>query len=346
MSNKAIQVGIAGLGRSGLDIHARLLDMAGRRKYRVKAVFDPDRTRMEEAKEAFGCEMCTSYRKLISTPEVELIVVAVPSHLHARYTVDALKAGRHVVCEKPMARSVREADSMIRAAKKTGNTLTIFQNRRYDPDFKQVRKVIDSGKLGRIVQIRIAQHGFGRRWDWQTLKRFGGGTLSNTGVHSLDQALELFGDGMPKVFCLRDKTLTLGDADDHIKIVLHGRDAPTIEVEATAASPYAQDHWHIMGTRGGLRGGFAELEWKYFKNRTLPRRKVETAPIPDRSYINEKLPMLEKKWKRSGERSEAHADFYKDLYRCLRSGGAVPVTPESTRKQMLILERCRRMAPV
>ncbi|MFW6152026.1 MAG: Gfo/Idh/MocA family protein [Verrucomicrobiota bacterium] len=346
MSAKPINVGIAGLGRSGWNIHARLFDIVGTRKYRITAVYDPDMNRMKEAKDKYGCELYSSYRKLIAAPEVELVVVAVPSHLHAKYTIDALQCGKHVVCEKPMAGSVRQADSMIRAAKKSGKVLTIFQNRRYQADFQQVKKIIDSGKLGRIVQIRMAQHKFTRRWDWQTLKKFGGGTTSNTAVHTLDQALQLFGERMPKVFCLRDRALTLGDADDHVKIVLHGKGAPTIEVEETAACAYPQNKWLIMGTRGGLTGSERELRWKYFKNKTLPRKEVEIEPIPDRTYINEKLPMVEKEWTSNVKGRQLEANFYNDLYRCIRAGGPVPVGAESVRRQIAILEKCRRMAPV
>src|SRR5690606_32126756 len=112
-----------------------------------------------------------------------LVVVALPSFLHMPASVDALGAGKHVVCEKPMATTLEEADRMIAAAHDTGRVLTIFQQRRYNPDFVKLRELIDSGLLGRIVQIRLTESRFSRRWDWQTLQKFGGGTLNNTGPH-------------------------------------------------------------------------------------------------------------------------------------------------------------------
>lgn len=175
---KLVKVGIAGLGRSGWGIHARLLDPL-KTRYKIVAVFDKDIKRQEEAIERFGCRAYGTVMSFLKDEETELVVVAMPNHMHADCSIAALKTGKGVVCEKPMATSLKDANRMIASAKKTGQLLTIFQNKRYSPDFVAVRKVIDSGVLGRIVHIRIAYHGFGRRWDWQTLKRFGGGTLNN-----------------------------------------------------------------------------------------------------------------------------------------------------------------------
>ncbi len=150
MSQDPIRVGIAGLGRSGWDIHARLLEPMGD-QYQVVAVVDDDAERRAEAVERFGCQAYVQYQALLADPNVELVVVSLPSHLHMSASVEALSAGKHVVCEKPMATTLAEADRMIETARETGRILTIFQQRRYNPDFVKVREVIDSGVLGRIV---------------------------------------------------------------------------------------------------------------------------------------------------------------------------------------------------
>ena len=89
-----------------------------------------------------------------------------------------------------------------------------------------MQKVIRSGVLGRIVQISISFSGFARRWDWQTLQDCNGGNLLNTGPHPLDQALALFGEGMPKVACYMDRANTWGDAEDYVKLILSGEGHP------------------------------------------------------------------------------------------------------------------------
>ncbi|MEM2500959.1 MAG: Gfo/Idh/MocA family oxidoreductase, partial [Candidatus Bathyarchaeia archaeon] len=290
-----INVGIAGLGRSGWNIHARTLEKLPD-KYRVVAVSDPIKERLQEAMGKFGCRTYTDFNELIEDKDVELVVVATPSHLHAPQTIKALEAGKHVVCEKPMATNLAEADAMIEAAKRSGKILTIFQNSLFNPDYLKIREVIRSGKLGRIVLIKIYSHTFGRRWDWQTLKKFGGGELRNNGVHLIIQGLTFIGDNEPEVFCDLQRTLTLGDAEDHVKIILKAENAPLIDIEVTRACAYPQNTWLIMGTQGGLIGNRFSLKWKYFNPEELPPRQLETEPTPDRSYNVEEIPWKEESW--------------------------------------------------
>jgi len=118
---------------------------------------------------------------------------------------------------------------LIETAEKSGRILAIFQQSRYALYFQQIKKVIKSGVLGRIVQISIAFNGFSRRCDWQTLRRFYGGSLLNTGPHPLDQALHLLNtDKMPEVTCVMDRVNTCGDAEDFVKLLLHTPGKPLI----------------------------------------------------------------------------------------------------------------------
>ena len=238
--NKKINVGVAGLGKSGWGIHICMLRKV-LNKYNIVAVSDPDKKRQKEAADEFNCKTYFKFGDLIKDTDVELVIVATPSHLHTDCSIKALKAGKHVVCEKPMATSLADADKMLKVAKKTGMILAPFQNRRYTPDFLKIKKIIDSGKLGRIVMIKQTWHGFSRRWDWQTLKEFGGGTLNNTAPHAIDVLLQLFGEKDPEeIFCHLERTLTLGDADDHVKIILKAKGQPMIDLELTSACAYPQ----------------------------------------------------------------------------------------------------------
>ena len=110
-----IRVGIAGLGRSGWDIHARLLEPLAEH-YTVTAVVDGDPARRDEAVDRFDCAAYATYEDLLADPGVELVVVALPSHFHADAAVAGLAAGKHVVVEKPMATSLADADRMVAAA--------------------------------------------------------------------------------------------------------------------------------------------------------------------------------------------------------------------------------------
>lgn len=346
MSTSPIRVGIAGLGRSGWGIHCRLLEPLTD-EFKITAVFDQSLGRLNEANERFGATGYDSFSKLCADPEVELIIIAMPSSLHASCSIEALEAGKHVVSEKPMAGSLTDAEAMVAAAERSGKTLSIFQNYRYHAAYRQLKGVIDSGVLGRIVHTRISFHGFARRWDWQTLKKFDGGSMNNTGPHPIDLALQLFGDAEPEVFCLRDKTLTLGDADDHVKLILHAEGSPTCEVEVTSACTYGQDKWLVMGTQGGLTGTDKALKWRYFDPDKLEQREVSEDSFENRAYCSEELPLEEHSWSQDEDGNcPGEEDYYRELFACIREGAAVPVTPESVMRQMRVMEQARQLAPV
>ena len=336
---EVVRVGIVGLGRSGWDIHARVFERYPK-MYEAVAVADPIEERLNQANHKFGCRTYNNFDSFITDDEVELAVIATPTYLHAAHTIKALKSGRNVVCEKPMAANLAEADAMIKTAEDTGNLLTIFQNKRYWPDFLKVKEVIRSGKLGRIVLVRISLHSFARRWDWQTLTEFGGGELRNNGVHLIDQALQLMGDVEPEVFCDLQRTLTLGDAEDHVKLTLMAPGSPVVDVEVTHACAYPQDYWLVMGTSGGLTGGGASLRWKYIDLKTLPPRTVERNPTPDRSFNTEQLNWTEETWELDKDSVSGDSAFYEELYETLHNGGPLGVTPESCRRVMSIIEKC------
>jgi predicted dehydrogenase len=345
MDDRPIRVGIAGLGRSGWSIHARLLqDLTGH--YEIVAVHDADAGRTREAAERFACQTHSSYDSLLADGQVEIVIVALPSHLHPDATIAALQAGKGVVCEKPMATNVADADRMIAVAEATGSLLTVFQNRRYDPSFQTVRAVVESGVLGRIVLIHTATSGFGRRWDWQTLREFGGGSLNNNGVHALDQALILMGAGTPEVYCHMERTLTLGDAEDHVKLILRPTNGPMIDVEVSRASAYPLPAWHIKGTQGGLVGSAQAISWKYINPSDLPERAVDRRPTPDRSYNRERLAWHEERWAIEDYDGPDQAGFYIDLYGTVREGTPLVVTPESVRRVVWVLEECHRQAGI
>ncbi len=338
--SEPVKVGIAGLGRSGWNIHARALEQLPD-KYKVVAVSDPIEERRKEAIAKFGCKAYSDFDELIKDEEVELVVIATPSYLHAPQTIKALEAGKNVLCEKPMATNLSEADAMIEAAKKTGNLLTVFQNSLFSPDYLKIKEVIQSGKLGRIVLVKIYSHRFGRRWDWQTLRKFGGGELRNNAVHLIIQGLELMGNKEPEVFCDLQRTLTLGDAEDHVKIVLKAPEAPIVDIEVTRACAYPQDKWLVMGTQGGLTGSSSSLKWKYFNPSDLPPRKVETKPTPDRSYNVETIPWIEEDWTLTAKtHRQSHLLFYESLYRALRQGAPSPVPLDLVRRTMWVIEKC------
>ena len=105
--------------------------------FRLVAALDSVAKRSDEAAARFGCAVYEDFDSLIGDPAVELLVVATPNHLHAQQAIAAMKAGKHVLCEKPFATSTAEADAVIAAAKHYKRILSIYHNRRFDPAFSE-----------------------------------------------------------------------------------------------------------------------------------------------------------------------------------------------------------------
>ena len=286
--------------------------------------------------------------ELLTDDAVELVVVATPSQFHASDVVASLRAGKHVIVEKPMAPSLAEVDAMIVAAHETGKLLTVNQNYRYHGDFLKVKEVIDSGVLGRIVQIRMTGNGFRRRWDWQTLKAYGGGDLNNKGAHPIDWAIHFFNDPNPEIFCHMETTpLFAGDAESHVKLIIKPNDGPLIDVELANTCAFPQDAWLVMGTQGTLVSrDRREVQWKYFDPAEAPPLVLDSKPTPDRGYNNENLPWKEASYTVESSFGASMAPLYGDIFNAIRTGSPLAITASSVRRQIEILERCRHLSPV
>jgi predicted dehydrogenase len=345
-SFQPIRVGIAGLGRSGWDIHAKAL--AGIPAYfTVVAVCDPDEARQQEAQERFECQSYSDYAGLVADELVDLMVIATPSQHHCDNAIAAMRAGKHVLVEKPMAPSLAEVDAMMAVAAETGQILTVNQNYRYAPDFQKVKEIVESGVLGRIIQIRLVKHGFSRRWDWQTLKQYGGGILNNLGVHIIDWALLLIDDPAPEVIAHLETTpLFAGDADSHVKILLRPKDGPLIDIELTHANAFPQEDFLVMGTQGTLVSDRQLIRWRYFDPRDVPPLVLDTRPTADRSYNSEELPWQEASYRPHRNFSRDMQRLYQDLYSTIREDAPLTITPASVRRQMVVIEKCHKLNPI
>lgn len=341
LASGQIRIGIAGLGRAGWGLHVHTLAQM-RDRYAILAVVDPLADRREEAREWLGCAVYPDLSSMCADPDIEFVVVATPSRTHAESALTALRHGKHVLVEKPFAMTRAEADAMFTAAEGAGRLLISSQNQRYTADFLKVREVIDSGKLGTIVEVKITWHAFRRRWDWQTLRRHGGGTIYNDGSHVVDQALLLLGEGEPEVWSRLVRTpLCLGDAEDHVKILLTARGSPVVDLEFSNVCTYPQDRWLVLGSRGGLTGGATGLRWRYVEADSLLSREVSEAPPADRDYQREDLRWIDEDCDLSDEVYVAsHARMYEALYGTLRAGQPLPITPASIKRQVSILESC------
>lgn len=341
MADAPLRVGIIGLGRSGWNIHADAI--ADHEGFEVAAVADPVAERRQEAEERFGCAAHVEPEGVIGTDGLDVVVVATPSHTHVPLTVAALQAGSHVVVEKPMAASVAEMDELIAAADRAGRVLTCYLPRRLDVDFDFVRDVLASGLLGKLVLLRRTVHRFQRRADWQMLRKFGGGELSNTVPHVLDQVLLLLEEEPTEVYADLRHTVGQGDAEDHVKLILRGPNIPLAEVESSLCMAIPQPGWQITGTTGALVGDGQTFTIRWFDAAAAHAPHLDEGPAAGRRYGSGETIDWQEEVRTLGHGTRSAAlRYYDRLEETLRTGAALFVTPESVRRQIAIIEEARR----
>mgnify|MGYP001949979436 CR=1 FL=1 len=193
-----VRVGVIGLGMGRTHLRNYLKSP----RAEVVAVADLIEERREAAKQEFAvAKAYEHYEDLLADPEIDAVSVALPNALHAPVSIAAMKAGKHVLCEKPMAMNVAEAEEMAAVAKQTGRTFMMHFNSRFSKEAQWLKRHIDAGNLGRIYYARtgyIRQRGIPKLGGWFTNKAMsGGGPLIDLGVHQLDLTLWLMGH--PKV---------------------------------------------------------------------------------------------------------------------------------------------------
>ena len=349
---KPLNIAVIGQGRSGRDIHCANLQFC-KDIYNIVAVVDRRADRRERAVREFGCEAYADYTELFGRTDIDLVVNASYSQMHAPITLELLKHGFNVVCEKPFAQTAAEVDEMIAAERASGKRLFVFQQSRFAPYFEKIKEVIASGKLGRIVQISIAFSAFARRWDWQCVQGFTAGSLYNTGPHPLDQALRLLDvEGMPNVLCRMDRVNTYGDAEDYVKLILTAKDRPLIDIEISSCDAYVDNVYKIHAEHGSLKGGADALKFKYFKPEEAPTQNlVVTSLMNDDGtpqYCGEKLTWYEEEWKpEEGNLFKAiTTQYYEKIYDTLVNGADFPITLAQVRQQIAVIEECHRQNPL
>jgi len=159
--------------------------------------------RAEEAVKKYNCgKAATDYREVINDPKIDAISVCTPNNMHAQISIDALNAGKQVLCEKPSARTYSEAKTMQEAQAKTGNMLSIGVVNRFNPAVNKIKELIDKGKLGEIYHVYVSFRaersipGLGGAFTTKAVA--GGGVLIDWGVHYLDIVMYCLSDPLTK----------------------------------------------------------------------------------------------------------------------------------------------------
>ncbi|WP_019927101.1 Gfo/Idh/MocA family oxidoreductase [Nocardia sp. BMG111209] len=339
-----IRVAVVGYGLAGAVFHAPLI--AAEPRMRVAAVVTSSAERAAAARREYpDVWVAASVGELLADPgRIDLVVVATPNKTHAPIAEQAIAAGLPVVVDKPFAVTTAEARELIAAAERAGVALSVFQNRRWDSDFRTVRRLVEEGSLGEVRRFESRME----RWrpavkgGWREVGSAadGAGYLYDLGSHLVDQALTLFGP-VTDVYCELDRRRPGVAADDDAFLALTHAGGVRSHLWMSAVAGQAGPRFRVLGSesayvvegldpqeadlRAGRRPGDGK-PWGTVEPEQWGRLGTEDGAEPVRTE--------------SGD----YPAFYRAMAATLRDGAPVPVDPRDALDTLTVLETARERA--
>jgi predicted dehydrogenase len=267
---------------------------------------------------------------MVDDPAVGLVVVGTPPVAHTESVLAALAAGKHVVSEKPFALRVDEVDRMIDAAAARDRVLTVFQSRRWDPDYLALRDVVRSGGIGELFYMESFIGGYSHPCDyWHSHEPISGGTIYDWGSHYFDWILQLFPDAVRTVSAHAHKRVWHDVTNsDQVRVDLtfaNGAEASFLQSDVASAM---KPKWYLLGTRGAVVG-----EWRdELVPADFPARVKVLRPVDGARSTEEIL----------GLPARDEHGFYRNLADHLAWDEALAVTPAEARRTVAVMETATR----
>lgn len=213
---------------------------------------DPKRNAVGEKK---GLKVYESQQAMLSDPDIDIILVATTNEVHKDISIAALRAGKHVLCEKPVTLCSDELLEIMEAAKETGKIFTVDQNRRTNRDFVLMRRNVEAGKIGEVYHIESRVEGSrGMPKGWRTIKRLGGGMMLDWGVHLIDQIMYMIPEKVTSVNC-KMYHIDYKDIDDNFTLDMTFESGLTALVEVATNNYIKLPRWYVLGKEGTLKIG-------------------------------------------------------------------------------------------
>lgn len=331
---KSIRTAILSFGMSGRVFHAPFIALDP--QFELVGIWE--RTSSASFEFYPNIRIYRSLEEVLEDASIDLVIVNTPTYTHYEYCKKTLLAGKHAVVEKAFTNTVEEAKELDQIAMEKGLKLSVFQNRRWDSDFKTVKQVIDQGLLGNIVEAEIHFDRFKEELSPKLHKEIpgpGAGVLYDLGPHLIDQALVLF--GMPEaVFADLRITRRGSQVDDYFEILLY---YPQLRVRLKSGYQVREPFpsYVIHGSLGSFHKSRADVqEVDLVANQKPNRPDWGTEPIAEQGLlhtekdgvcIREKIPTL----------TGNYADYYHAVGQAISLDKAMPVTSKDGIQVMQII---------
>lgn len=323
-----IKVGVIGYGGAFNMGRAHLQEMV-KAGMTPCAVCELDPERLKVATQEFpGIETYTSVEEMFAKSKVNLLAIITPHNTHAPLAVQCLKAGRHVVCEKPFAITTDECDGMIDTACKTDLVLSTYHNRHWDGCVLQAVKVIRSGAIGEVYRLDAHMGGWGQPQDWwRSSKSISGGVLYDWGVHLLEYTFQIMNAEITEVsgfaksgfWCDKVKWAKDTNEDEAFLTVRYAGGAwSTLGISSLYSRP-RQGWIDVVGTAGSYN--FDYRTWELVQPKGAETVTTKGANPPSESE-----------------------KFYQNIADHLTKGTALVITPEWARRPIHILDLANQSA--
>lgn len=341
-----IKFGIIGHGFMGHEHETMLTAFDG---IDVVAISDIDPDQLADVKE--GIIRYDNSEDLIANPDIQVVLIAANNIEHKDLVIKAARAGKDIICEKPLALSLADLDEMVKVALECGVKFTVHQQRRYDQDFRTAKAVYDSGSLGDVYTIQSKLYGYnGNMHDWHVFLDQGGGMLYDWGVHLIDQILWMVDSKVKTVFADMRNVINK-EVDDYFKILMKFENGSVAEIELGTyflkdCDKWFERHWFIGGNKGSMYSdGFAP-EGKIVRTTQLLKNagtgRTMTAAGPTRSFgppregliVTEDLPKV----------NTEHVNYFENYVRAYKGEEEFLVKIPEVRRVLALMDAVRESA--
>jgi len=284
----------------------------------------------EEAINNSNVKVYTDYIKMLENEDIDVVSICTESGYHARHAIDSLRRGKHVLVEKPMALSIKEADEMIKLAKDNNLKLGVCHQNRFNPPIQKLRRAIEEGRFGKLINgtariLWTRDDNYYKQAPWRGTKELDGGTLMNQCIHNIDLLQWMMGSEVERIHCERGTFLRNIEMEDFGAILIRFKNGSIGIVEGSACvyPKNLEETLSIFGEKGTVViGGLAVNEiktWQFADERDYDKEDENTEV--DNVY------------------GKGHTPLYKDFIDAINNGKEPLINGEEGKKAMEIVLR-------
>lgn len=280
-----------------------------------------------------------SLEELLGDDKIELVIVNTPSGTHYEFAKKCMEAGKHVIVEKPFTATAMQGEELIQLAKQKNVLLSVYQNRRYDSDYKAVKKVVDENLLGEIVEAEFHYDRFSEQLSYKVHKETPGpavGALYDLGSHLIDQALQLF--GMPEAVFGDIRTVrSISKVDDYFELLLYYKNL-RVRLHCSYLVREPLPAYQLHGSKGSFikhKTDVQEAALLKGKSPDAPDWGSEPEHLKGLLHI-EKDGKFIKEYLLSVKGN--YIDYFEGMFQAIRNNKAVPVSAEDGLNVIRIIE--------